>query len=50
MGWLDSALTQVADQPAPFVPLRLIEWTGGYPAIHHRKIPPAEWLASYVAT
>jgi predicted AAA+ superfamily ATPase len=25
-------------------------WTGGYPAIHHRKIPPAEWLASYVAT
>ncbi len=25
-------------------------WTGGYPAIHHRKIPPSEWLASYVAT
>jgi Predicted ATPase (AAA+ superfamily) len=25
-------------------------WAGGYPAIHHRKIPPVEWLASYVAT
>jgi predicted AAA+ superfamily ATPase len=25
-------------------------WTGSYPAIHHRKIPPAEWLGSYVAT
>jgi len=25
-------------------------WNGSYPAIHHRKIPPAEWLASYVAT
>jgi hypothetical protein len=24
-------------------------WTGGYPAIHDRKISPAEWLASYVA-
>lgn len=25
-------------------------WTGGYPAIHGRKIPPDEWLPSYVAT
>jgi hypothetical protein len=25
-------------------------WTGGYPAIHDRKIPPGEWLGSYVAT
>jgi predicted AAA+ superfamily ATPase len=25
-------------------------WTGGYPAIHGREIPPDEWLPSYVAT
>jgi uncharacterized protein len=25
-------------------------WAGGYPAIHARKIPPDQWLPSYVAT
>lgn len=25
-------------------------WTGGYPAIHARRLPPDEWLQSYVAT
>ncbi len=25
-------------------------WSGGYPAIFDRRLPPPEWLASYVAT
>jgi predicted AAA+ superfamily ATPase len=26
-----------------------LEWTGGYPAIHDRRVEPAEWLSAYVA-
>lgn len=25
-------------------------WTGGYPRIHDRRVPPNEWLADYVTT
>lgn len=25
-------------------------WTGGYPAIYDRRLPPQEWLSAYVAT
>jgi hypothetical protein len=27
-----------------------VVWTGGYPRIHDRRLPPSEWLASYTAT
>jgi uncharacterized protein len=30
--------------------LMRVLWTGSYPAIFRHKLPPGEWLASYVAT
>lgn len=37
---------------APNRPTGLWEtlWAGGYPRIHHRQIPPPDWLSSYIAT
>jgi hypothetical protein len=36
----------------PKHPMQLLEalFTGGYPAIHDRRLPPGEWLADYVST
>ncbi len=36
----------------PNAPRQLFEilWTGGYPRIYDRALPPGEWLASYTAT
>jgi predicted AAA+ superfamily ATPase len=30
--------------------LTSLMWTGGYPRIYDRALPPAEWLSNYVAT
>ena len=39
-------------QRFPFAPTDLFEvlWTGAYPRIFDRRIPPHQWLADYVAT
>ncbi len=36
--------------PGAPVDLETVLWTGGYPRIHHRRLPADEWLADYVAT
>ncbi|MEP7001193.1 MAG: AAA family ATPase, partial [bacterium] len=39
-------------QRFPSAPIDLFEvlWTGAYPRIFDRQIPPHQWLADYVAT
>lgn len=34
----------------PPASLNEIMFTGGYPRIHDRRIPPSEWLSAYIAT
>ena len=36
--------------PDPPAELWTTVWTGAYPAIHDRRLPPDEWLAGYVAS
>jgi predicted AAA+ superfamily ATPase len=43
-------LAEVSRFPSPPQQLDAVLWTGGYPRIFDRNLPPAEWLASYVAT
>lgn len=41
---------EIARFKRPASALDTVLWTGGYPAIHDRSLPPGEWLASYTAT
>lgn len=45
-------LSLIETRAFPNAPTALAEvlWTGGYPRIHDRGLPPTEWLGSYVAT
>ena len=47
---LPLSLAEIRRFPRPPVALENALWTGGYPRIFDRGLPPAEWLASYVAT
>jgi len=47
---LPLGLDEVRLFPRPPEDLLTTVWTGGYPRIHDRGLPPHEWLASYTAT
>jgi predicted AAA+ superfamily ATPase len=47
---LPLSLDEVRRFPAAPQDLSTLMWTGAYPRIYDRRLPPAEWLASYVAT
>ena len=47
---LPLSLAEVRRFPQPPQDLENVLWTGGYPRIFDRGLPPSEWLASYVAT
>ena len=47
---LPASLDELRLFPAPTDDLLTVLWQGGYPAIHDRRVPPAEWLGTYVAT
>lgn len=44
------ALDRITAGPPPGQDLWEMVWTGLYPRIHHRGIPPQEWLADYHRT
>jgi predicted AAA+ superfamily ATPase len=43
-------LSEVRRFPNPPEGLDAVLWSGGYPRIFDRALPPSEWLSSYVAT
>lgn len=46
-------ITRFDQPPAPATPPHTLDgvmFTGGYPRIYDRAIPPSDWLSSYVAT
>lgn len=47
---LPLALEEVRRFPQPPSELNALLWTGGYPRIYDRNLPPHEWLAGYVGT
>ena len=47
---LPMALDEVRRFPHAPADLNATLWTGGYPRIFDRSLPPQEWLADYVAT
>ena len=47
---LPLGLEELRRFPDPPADLHAVLWTGGYPRILDRQLPPREWLASYVAT
>ncbi|MFU8805406.1 MAG: ATP-binding protein [Bradymonadaceae bacterium] len=42
--------TELLSFPEPPTDLWEVLWSGGYPRIFHRHIPPDDWLANYTAT
>lgn len=47
---LPLSLEEVRRFPDPSGDLRTTVWTGGYPRIHDRRLPPTGWLADYATT
>lgn len=47
---LPLALDEIRKFDDPPTQLWTTVWTGGYPRIHDRKIPPHRWLSDYVTT
>jgi len=47
---LPCSLAELREFPAPPTDLLTTLWSGSYPAVFDRGIPPDEWFASYVAT
>lgn len=47
---LPLSIAELSASPLPRLELDVLLLAGGYPAIHAHAIPPADWLAAYVAT
>ena len=47
---LPMSLDELSRFPSPPTDLWATVWTGGYPRIHDRELPPDQWLGEYVAT